>query len=185
MTADDLRRVAGDRPGVERRVRPVGIAAVIGRLVRAVGIHREQQPREVVRRVGVFPAGIQDAAVVEHRRAPVVVLVEGELADVLAVGVHDEQVRHLVAAAHAGHAVETAGRAEDDPPVGQVARIVVVDVGRVVAAHLAEPAAVDAQFINLPAAVGHWASRRASCAASKCRSTSPTNAPSSRAERAW
>ena len=72
----DLRRVAGDRPGVERRVRPIGIAAVVGRLVRAVGIHREQQPREVVRRVGVFPAGIQDAAVVEHRRAPVVVLIE-------------------------------------------------------------------------------------------------------------
>ena len=40
--ADDLGRMAGDRPGVEDRVGPVGVAAVVLPLARAVGIHAEQ-----------------------------------------------------------------------------------------------------------------------------------------------
>jgi hypothetical protein len=57
------------------------VAAVVFHLARAVRVHLEQQPREIVGRVAVFPAGVEHAAVVEHRGAPVVVLVEAELAD--------------------------------------------------------------------------------------------------------
>ena len=41
--AHELRRMAGNRPGVEERVGPVRVAAVVLHLPRAVGVHVEQQ----------------------------------------------------------------------------------------------------------------------------------------------
>ena len=71
VAADDdrheLRRMSGDRSGVEHGVGPVRVAAVVLHLLRAVGVHVEQDPVESVRRVGVFPAEVQHAAVVQSR----------------------------------------------------------------------------------------------------------------------
>ena len=139
MAGDDghhLRRMAGDRLGIEDRIRPGRVALVILDLVRAVGIHVEQQPGEVVGRVGIFPARVKHAAVVQQRRIPIVVLVETDLPRVAAVGLHEAQVGHRVAAAHAGHALEATGRVEEDPAVGQVAGVVVVDVRFLAGRHL-------------------------------------------------
>ena len=77
--ADHLRRMVGDRPGVEGRIRPKGVRAAILGLPCPVRVHVEQKPREVMGRIAVFPAGVEDAAVVEHRRIPVVILVEAKL----------------------------------------------------------------------------------------------------------
>ena len=79
------------------------------------------------------------------------VLVERQLAGVLAVGVGEEHVGHRVAAADARHAVEAPRRAEHDPPVGQVAGVVVVHVGVRAGRDLAEALAVDADLEDLPA----------------------------------
>jgi hypothetical protein len=152
-----LRRMAGDRPGVEGRIGPQRVAGVVLHLPRAVRVHVEQQPREIVRRIRVLPAGVQHAAVVQHRRAPVVVLVETQLARVAAVGVRQEQVGDHVAAADAGHAGEAPCRTEDDPAVGQVAGVVVVHVRLLASRDLPQPRAVGADLPDLPAAVvaGH------------------------------
>ena len=151
--ADDLGGVIGDRPRVENRVRPVGVAAVVLHLPRAVGVHREQQPREVVRRVGVLPARVEDAAVVHDGRAPVVVLVEAELADLAGRAVEQVEVRDLVRAGDAGDALEDARRVEEDSPVGQVARVVVVDIGVDARGDLCELLRPRVQLEDLPALV--------------------------------
>jgi hypothetical protein len=81
-----------------------------------------------------------------------VVLLERELADALgaALGVHDEQVGHGVAPADARHALEDPRRAEDDPPVRQVAGVVVVHVGPAAARDLPKLLAVRRQLVDLP-----------------------------------
>ena len=155
--ANQLGGVAGDGLGIEGGIRPIGIALVVGHLAGTVRVHLEQESREVMGRVGVFPAGVEHAAVVEHRGAPVLVLVETQLADARPVGVHDAQIGHVVAAAHAGHAMEGPRRGEEDAAVGEVAGIEVVHVRFVAGRDLPQAAAVDLDFPNLPdhPLVGH------------------------------
>ena len=86
--AHDLGGVIRDRPGVEDRIRPEVAAAVELSLARAVGVHREQPPRPDMRNVRVFPAQVQEPAVIGQGQAVIVVLIEAELTDGLAVGVH-------------------------------------------------------------------------------------------------
>ncbi len=153
---DDLGRMPRNRPGVEERIGPVRVAAQVLHLLGAVRIHVEQQPRVGVRRVGVLPAAVQHAAVVQHRRAPVVFLVEAQLADVLAVGVHAVQDGDVRAAVHARHADEAGRGGEQDPAVGQIAGVVAVHV-RLLAGQLPQPRAVGLDLEHLPAVVvaGH------------------------------
>ena len=155
--AHDLGRMARDGLGIEGRIRPQRVALVVLDLVRAVRVHVEQQPGEVVGAVRIFPAREEHPAIVQQRRIPIVVLVETDLPRVAAVGFHEEQVRHGVAAAHAGHALETAGRVEQDPAVGQVAGVVVIHVRLLAGRHLPQAAAVDLDLPNLPSArdLGH------------------------------
>ena len=110
-----------------------------------------------MRYVGVFPAGEDHAAVIEHGGTPVLVLIETQLADAGTVGLHDAQVGHRVAAAHTGHAMKSEGRTENDPAVGQVAGIEVIHVGLVAGRDLAQPGAVGLEFPDLPAVMqaGH------------------------------
>ena len=54
------------------------------------------------------------------------------------------------APAHTRHADERRGGGKDDVPVGQVAAVVVVDVGAHVGRDLAQAGAVDPQFVDLP-----------------------------------
>jgi len=156
---DDLRRIVGNGPRVENRIGPHGIAGIVLHLPRAVRVHLEQQPREVMRQVGVFPAAVQQAAVVQHGGAPVVVLIETQLADAAAVRIHQAQVGDRVAAAHAGHAGKAARRGKYDTLIRQVAGVVVVDVRRIVRRDLPQAAgrAVSADLPDLPAAIlaGH------------------------------
>ncbi len=151
------RRVAGDRPGVEQRVRPVGVGAVVLGLPGAVRVHVEQDAGEVVRRVRVLPAGVEDAAVVEHGRAPVVVLVEAQLAQAVVLLVEQEQVGYGVGAADAGNALEDPRRVEDDPAVRQVTGVVVVDRRVGALGQRPQAAAVGAELPDLPplVLVGH------------------------------
>ena len=128
--ADDLRGMVRNGPSVEERVGEKRVAAVVLHLPGAVGIHVEQDPRVRVRQVGILPSQIQHAAVVQHRRAPVVLLVHGQLAD-RAVAIQQVEVGHVRAAVDARHADEGSGGREQNPPVGQVAGVVVVHVGLV------------------------------------------------------
>ena len=137
--------MTGQGPRVEDRVGPHRVAAVVLRLVCAVRVHVEQQPGEIVRRIGILPSGVEHAAVVEHGRAPVVVLVEAELTNSRAVGVHAAEIGDRVPSTHAGHAVKAPRRAEHDASIGQVTGIVVVDVRFVAGRHLAQPVTVGSQ----------------------------------------
>ncbi len=148
--AYELGRVPRDRLGIEHRVRPVRIAAVELHLLRPVGVHVEQQPVVRVRCVGVLPAQVQHPAVFQHRGAPVVLLVEAELADVAPIGIHPVQVRHPRAAIDARHGCKRGGRGEDDPPVGQIAGVVMVHVGRIAGRYLAQPGAIHADLEDVP-----------------------------------
>ena len=56
--ANDLRRMIGDRSSVEDAIGPVRVAAVVRFLIRAIGIHAEQQPAEEMRDVRVFPTRV-------------------------------------------------------------------------------------------------------------------------------
>ena len=72
-----------------------------------------------MRDVGVFPSQVKNAPVVHHRGTEVVVLLEAELANVPAVGIHD--ITHAdVDPCIAGHALERCRRDENDPAVRQI-----------------------------------------------------------------
>ena len=147
--AADHRRMAGDGPRPVHGVGPVGIAAVVLHLPAAVGIHAKQQPAKIVRRVGVFPAGVQHAAIVHHGGIPVVVLVKRQPAFVGTVRIQHVQVSH-VRAARARDSLLAGIRNTHDSTVGQIAGIV-VSHGRVRRRDLPQAAAVDLQLPDLTA----------------------------------
>ena len=72
-------RVVGDGPRAAEEGGEVGSAAPEGELSDAVGVHGHQLAREVVLDVGVLPARVGDASVVEHDRRVVGILLVGEL----------------------------------------------------------------------------------------------------------
>ena len=125
---DELRGVARQRPRGKDAVRPVGTASVKLGLIRAVRVHVEHNAREAVRQVDVFPAQVHDAPVVHDDGVPVVVLFDRELAD-RAVKLLNIQVADVSAAVNAGYARHTRGGAEDHAVVGQIAAVVIIDVG--------------------------------------------------------
>ena len=149
--SDNLGRMIGYGPRIEDRVRPERVAAVKLHLVGAVRVHVKEQAREIVRCIRILPSRKQDPTVVEHRRAPVVVLIEAEHADVRAVGMHDAQIGHGIASCHAGDPLETPGRCKDDPAVREVARVIIIDIGIGARRDLAKPGAVGVQLPDLPA----------------------------------
>jgi hypothetical protein len=125
---DELGRAPRDGARVEDGVRPVGVAAVELHLVRPVGVHVHEDPAEVVRGVGVLPAREEYPPVVEHGRVPVVVLVVAETPDAPPVALRDVDVPDVVRSANARDGVPGAVRDEEDPFVGEVARVVAVQV---------------------------------------------------------
>jgi len=157
MAADDAhdsRRVVGDRLGkTERRGKP-GIAAVKRQLPRAVGIHGHPPPREVMRNIAVLPALEQDAAVVQHGRVGVAVLVERQLPQRLGRRVQQVQAGNLPVAVQARQSDVVARRAQHDASVRQVAGVEVVQVRVVARSQLHEAAAVAAHLEDGPTAVG-------------------------------
>ena len=116
------------RTRVEEGVRPVGVAAVVGALHGAVGVHGEEDARHVVRDVGILPVQEHDAAVGHEVYAPVVVLVEREAAD-RAVRLAAIDARHPARSHHARHAHHRGIGEEKDRAVRQVAARVAVHVG--------------------------------------------------------
>ncbi len=145
--ADDARRMAGDRSRPVDGVRPVGIAVIGRHLVGAVRVHGEEQAGEVVRRVGVFPSRVHHRAVVEHRRVPVVVLIETKPSLVLAVVVDEVKVADIPLA-RAGHGLFARGGHEHDLAVGQAAGVIVFGVVVLVRGDLAMAAAIDIHLVN-------------------------------------
>ena len=163
------RGMAGNGAGPVHGVGPIGAAAVVFHLPGAVGIHAEQHAAEIVRQIGVFPTGVEHAAVVEHDRVPIVVLVERHAVLVAAVGVEDVQVAH-VGLARAGHRLLGGVQRAEDAAVGQIAAVVMGD-GRIFGRNAARRAAVD---VHLPQRRG----RRKTAAAGRpnsgpCRSPGP------------
>ena len=110
-----------------------------------------------MRGVGVFPAGVEDGAIVEHGRAPILVLIEAQLADAGAIGIHFADIGDRVAAADTRYALEAAGGGEEDLAAGQIARFEVVHIGFIAGGHLAQSTAVGLNFPDLPAVIfaGH------------------------------
>ena len=115
----DLGRMSGHGPSIENGIRPHRVAAVARPLARAIGVHLKQQAGEIVGRIGVFPARIEDASAREHCGTPVVVLVETNLASAASVGAHEAEVRHRVASADTGDALKASGGAKRMRPSGK------------------------------------------------------------------
>ena len=146
----ELRGLAGNRTRVEHAVRPEGVAAVERALVGTVGIAREEDARIGVRDVRIFPAKVHHAPVGHDLGTPRVLLVVAEQFHAGAVRVAAEEVRDGRVAPHAGNGVLERRAGEDDASVGDVARIVVVDVTRVVARHLAHLARREVELHHVP-----------------------------------
>ena len=70
-----------------------------------------------------------------------------------AIGVHEEQIGDVAAAADAGDALEDAGGGEDDAAVWQVAGIVIVHIRFGAGRDLAKACAIGSAFPDLPALV--------------------------------
>ena len=139
---------ARNDPRVEDRAGRPRVVAVVECVLGTVGIRRPQTKRRPVGAVHVFPAVVEDPAIGHDRRARIIEIVATDLADVGAVGVHDEQVGLDVPVAAAVFDVARAG--EHDLAVGQVGGID-VRVGcavrelpqlRTVGVHLADVIAV-------------------------------------------
>ena len=93
MTGDDGDNpgwLIGDGAGEEHRVRPIGVRAGVFPLARAVRVHGHEQAVPDMGRVGVIPAQVKHATVVQYARSIVVVLLEGKLVDALPMRSHLE-----------------------------------------------------------------------------------------------
>ena len=145
-----LVHLARHRLGVEERCRKPRPAAAELALVRAVRIHVEEHARIGVGLVGVFPTLIEHAPVVQHRRAPVAVLLEGQLADFPAAGIQLIEADHLASAELAGQPLIDRGGGEDHAAVRQIARIEMADISAIVGGDLVQVLAVHADFKNPP-----------------------------------
>ena len=152
--AGNLCRMAGHRASVEQAVGPERVAAVQRHLPRAVRVHLEEYPRIGVRQARVLPPQVHDVPVRQDRRAPVVVLVERQPADVARSGLQQVQVRHLAGAADARHADHRRRRGEHYVAVRQVARVVVAHVAVADKLQLARRAARDGHLVHAPDAFG-------------------------------
>ena len=148
--SDELRGLARYRARVEHAVWPEGVAPVERALVRPVGIAREEYARVGVREVGVFPSQVHDAPVRHHLRTPGVLLVVAKKLHLGAVRPAAEEVRDRRRSPNAWNSVLERGTGEDDVTVRNVAGIVVIDVRRVVARHLANLARREIQLHHVP-----------------------------------
>ena len=102
-----------------------------------------------MRDVGVLPAQVENPAVIHHRGAEVMILLETQLTHVAAVGVH--QVSHPdVDRGIARHTLERCRRDKSDVVVRQVARIEIVHVDLSARGQAPQMSAVYVDFINLP-----------------------------------
>ena len=102
--------------------------------------------------VGVLPALVEQPAVVEHCRTPIVVLVVRQAANA-PVGIAQIEIGDHGAAAHARHADKRRRGGEHDPAVGKIAGVVVVHVRVFDQRQPRQTAAGQAEFGNPPAAM--------------------------------
>ena len=157
MPADDSSHhggMIGDRPRIEDGIRPVRIAAVVLHLARAVRVHVKEQAAELMAHVGVFVACVEHSPVIQQRRVPIALLIEGQQPRVLSVAIGNAEVRDVGLAILAGHSGEQAGGVKNDASVGQVAGIAVVDIGSGVCGHLVQPSTIQIDFEYLKGAGG-------------------------------
>ena len=103
-----------------------------------------------MRRVRVFPTRENDAAIVEHGRIPVMVLIIAEAAFVFAVRVRDVEVGDIPLAC-AGNGLFAGRGGEDDLAGRQVATVEMHDMLVVDGRHLTEVRAVDIGLHNVAA----------------------------------
>ena len=122
-------RIAGDGTRAAEEGGEVGTAAVERELSDAVGIHRHELAREIVLEIGVLPAGVADASVIEDGGGVVGVLLKGELDGFACLAVHTVEHAHGEVPVLAGEELIGA-RAEEDNLVAirQVAGVPPLDV---------------------------------------------------------
>ena len=122
---------AGDRAPLGQDVGPDRLVPPERLGIGPVGVHRPERLNAPQGFIGVFPAGVQNPAVGEHRGEVFRLAVGRDDVDVLAVGVaagHGERVGHR----HAADITVLTARTEDNLPFGGVDRVkvVVVAVGQ-------------------------------------------------------
>ena len=122
-------RVVGNGSRAAEEGGEVGAAAPEGELADAVGVHGHQFAREVMLDVGVFPARVGDASIVEHDRGVIGILLVGELDGLARTAVDAVEDAHREVAVLAREELVRA-RAEHDHLVAvrQVAGIPPLDV---------------------------------------------------------
>ena len=149
---DERARPVGERLHVEGRVREPRTAAVKILVLGTVRVHVHHEPREVVDQVGIFPTGVHHAAVVHHGRVPVVVLVEGQTAQVTGLRVVQREVAHRVGPVHARHPVIPQRGIDDQPSVGQISTVGELHIRfRNGCRNVFQPRAVGLDFEHVPA----------------------------------
>ena len=142
--------MAGERFHVERAVREVGTAAVERLVFCPVGIHVHDDAGEIVCQVGIFPTGVHDAAVRDHDRRPVTVLIERQAAQAACLGIVRDQVGNYIVAMYAGHAVIADIGRGDHLPVRQVVRVAKFQIRFVDRNLLVKARPVGLYFVYLP-----------------------------------
>ena len=150
---DEFRGLARNVFRIERAVRPERAASVMFDLIRAVRIHGKDVARIVVRNIYVFPPQVHNAPVGQDRRIPVVVLLERQLPDRLAVLFNAVEVADEPGAPDARDAHHGGGGYENRRAVGNVASFDVVDVAAHVRRNLAQFSVFKSAFEDLPRAV--------------------------------
>ena len=148
--ADEAAAVFGERFHVERAVREIGAAAVKRFVLRSVRIHVHHDTGEIVCQVGVFPTGVHDAAVRDHDRRPIPVLVEGEAAQGACLRIIRNKVSHHIVTMYAWHAVVTDIGCRHYFSVRQVIGVAKLQVRFIDRDLLVEAAAICVHFIDLP-----------------------------------
>jgi len=116
------------RSGIEQTVGPIAVAAIELRLVRAIGVHVEQDSGEIMRCVDILPAEIQDATVCQEHGTPILVLLESELPNRFAVGFQTVNVADRTASVNARYTHHVCRRDEQRRTIGNVASFDVVHV---------------------------------------------------------
>lgn len=106
-----------------------------------------------MRKVGILPPLVEDAAIRHDLRTPGVLLVARESLHPRAVRVHAEQVRDRGLAGHTGHGIAERRTCEGDIAIGQVTGVVVVDIRIIVTGNLAGLPRLQVKLEDVPGIV--------------------------------
>ena len=156
MAGDDTDKTAvvfGERLHVERTVREIGTASVECFVFCPVRIHVHNNAGEIMCQVGIFPAGVHQAAVRNDDRRPVSVLVECQAMDIFCFRIVGNEVGNDIVPMYARDTVITDITGGHHFAVRQVVGVAKFEVRFVGNYFLMQARSVCVYFIDLPLAV--------------------------------